>query len=315
MKLIHVFSPIFLLFVIFCDFTERSFLSKISLVRTKIIHKESNAKDGIIIPDLSDTPKNEESLYLVEGLIDLSEEDDDDDDYRDEIIFIDDMERSNLDEPTSNDDDKLSSGDETRNINDSQNNDELEIDNKSEIPEFNTELYFNSHKCFLMLGFEVEFLENPILNNSGVLKYIKEAEINTEGETVKNHEYTDDEKYKLIELETRNKKRDEIISLMKHLRESCWNITSQSTLEEFKNEVLDIIEIVKSKICQINIKLENYIKITDKENPEFDFDNYESNMEKKSKLFGRKSSYKLALSSLKRIEEYWSHIENLPCNI
>ncbi|KAK9172857.1 hypothetical protein CmeUKMEL1_01735 [Cryptosporidium meleagridis] len=312
MKLINIFSFIFLLFVIFGDFTEKSVWPKISFVRTKVIHKEGNANDGRIIPGLSDTPKNEDSVYIVEELSDLSEEDDD---YEDEIIFIDNMERSNLDEPVSNEDDTLSSGDEQRNINDSQNIGELEIDNKSKIPEFNTNLYFNSHKCFLMLSFEVEFLENPILNNSGVLKYIKEAEINTEGEAIKNHEHSDDEKYKLIELETRNKKRDEIISLMKNIRESCWNITSKDTLEEFKNEILDIIEVVKSKICQINIKLENYIKITDKKNSEFDSENYESNMEKKSKLFGRKSSYELALSSLERIKEYWTHIENLPCNI
>ncbi|KAH8583243.1 uncharacterized protein ELE39_003449 [Cryptosporidium sp. chipmunk genotype I] len=316
MKLIYLFPYISLVLVLFCDFTEkRSTLSKISLIRTKIFSNEGSLSDERIIQNSSNKLRNEPVLYEVNELIDISDLSEEDEE-NDELIFIDDIERSNLGESVSDDEGEISIEDKMKNIEgDSQKDDELVVDKESEALGFNAELYFNSQKCFLMLGFEVEFLESPVLNNSGIIKYIKEAEISTEGETVKSDKDSDYEKYKLIELETRNKKQDEIISLMKQIRESCWNITSESTQQEFKDEVLEIIAIIETKISQINKKLENYIKITDKKSSEFDYENYESNMEKKSKLFGRKSSYELALSSFKRIEEYWTHLENLPCSV
>ncbi|OII72724.1 uncharacterized protein cubi_01674 [Cryptosporidium ubiquitum] len=315
MKPINLFSFICLV-LSFCDFTEKkNILFRISLIKTRPFSR-GDLNNGKIDPDIYDTDISEKLLYDIDESIDseLSEENEEED----QLIFIDDMERSNLDLPIS-ESGNISSGDEMEgNKEDTQNNvqteGELMIDAEGETLGFNPKLYFNSHKCFLMIGFEIEFLENPVLNNSGIIRYIKETEINIEEEVNDQVENSEDEKYKLIELETKNKKQEEITSLMRQIRNSCWYITSESTLQEFKDEVLSIIEIIESKICQINAKLEYYIMVTDQKSLEFDSTKYERNLEKKSRLLGRKSSYELALSSFRRIEEYWSHLENLPYN-
>lgn len=314
MKIINIFPFIYLVLVLFCGFTEKKNILGISLLKTKQFSKGENLNDGKIIPDISDIDMNSELLYDIDKSVDASELLEEQEE--DQLIFIDNMERSNLNISIH---ENINSGEEIKTTdediqNNVQNEGELVIDSESETLGFNPELYFNSHKCFLMLGFEIEFLENPVLNNSGIIKYIKETEINVEGEISDNSKDQKDYKYKLIELETKSKKQEEIISLMKQIRDSCWHITSKNTLQEFKDEILEIIVIIESKISQIDAKLENYILITDPKNSKFDSNKYESNLERKSRLLGRKSSYELALSSFKRIEEYWTHLENLPYN-
>lgn len=292
---------------------------RVSLIHIQPLEEKKVSLSGEDAPsDQTEKPVVNADLFGIVQIIemdDLSEDDCDEDD--DEVIFMDNIEKSKQvqTEPESKsadvDDEETSDGEDAQA--DVQSEDELEEGNEGNEVGFNPELYFNSHKCFLMVGFEIEFLESPVLRKSGIVGYIKEAEIDSEGKaTDKRGVSSETDKYKLIELDVKNKKLEEIISLMKQVKDYCWSITSESSLNEFKEEVLDITKIIQSKIHQIDIKLEKYTKITDKRSPEFDPSGFEKNMEKKSRLLGRRSSFQLALTSFTRIEEYWTHLENLP---
>ncbi|KAF7458162.1 hypothetical protein HWI79_1285 [Cryptosporidium felis] len=173
-------------------------------------------------------------------------------------------------------------------------------------------LHFNSHRCLLILAFEIEFLENPVLNDSGIVKYIREIEVNSEGVTINKPKLSEDvDKFKILELETKNKKMEEIISFMKQILHTCNFIESQESMEEFKDEILGIIEAVEEKIRKIDSKLEKLMILTDKKSSKFHLDSYQKNMISKSKLQGKKSAFTLALTSFKRIEDYWIHLENM----
>lgn len=319
MKLFELLFVICLVLVLFCNFTEKGRLDlKVSFIQTKTLSEKGGQLSGEeVFPDKSKLDGTDVNIFRIVQVIDIDDlsQDEDEEDDDEKAAFIDDLEKTEPSQTESEDKDG-STGDEVTDAEepqaDVQNEGESVIDSESKQLGFNPALYFNSHKCFLMVGFEIEFLENPILSKSGIVRYIKEAEVDSEGNTVEKNVSPEADKYKLIELETRNKKLEDIVSLMKHIKNFCWNITSETTLKEFKEEVLEIIEVIQSKIHQINVKLERYINITDQQSPEFEPSSYEQNMEKKSRLQGRKNSFQLALASFRRIEEYWTHLENLP---
>ncbi|KAJ1609030.1 hypothetical protein OIY81_2489 [Cryptosporidium canis] len=317
LKLLFLIYPVFALW----GFTEKGTATlQVSFIRAKLSSEREGCLDGGVQPEKHEPGNNGGGpLSEMSQLIDFDGSSQEDEDEDDEVISIDEIERSNTDKSGADGVD-TSTGEESDNTQEEaagseQDEGELAIDPESEALGFHPELYFNSHKCILMIGFEIEFLENPVLSNSGIIKYIKEAEIDSVGEAVERKDAIEGDRYKLIELETRERKLEEIITLMKQIRDSCWNIVSESTLQEFKDQVLEITQVVQSKLDQIDLKIESYSRATDSEGPEFDSNSYERNMERRSRLLGRRSSFQLALISLTRIEDYWSHLESLPTSI
>ncbi|KAH7649364.1 hypothetical protein FG379_001910 [Cryptosporidium bovis] len=176
------------------------------------------------------------------------------------------------------------------------------------------EILFNKHKCMLVVKFEIEFLENPLLHKSGIINYVKDIEISGTGETKIIEPNVLEGKYDVIKHEAKTKKLKKVVSFLNKLFEICNLITNQERLDEFKKTIDYVI-----------FKTENAIEILERK--KLDFEKQKNNheegasaesekineiMENISITGGKIEALSMSLRSFSRIKDYWVHLENLP---